>query len=1175
MIDLRQQFQLEEQRLQRFKDLLDPIKSDTSDRARCLPNTRTGYLRDIEEWLFSPPKENILWLNGIAGSGKSTIAASITDLCDDKSRLAAFLFFEREKNEYKSIIRTIAYQLAAFEPILAAYIVPVAEQLKNITGSETRRQFEKLLLEPLKSAKGAVRGPIVVILDALDECGTTEQRREILELLKVDFAKLPLELRFFVTSRPENDIMHSLSSQKHILEVRLEHTAIESRNDVLAYIQNMMHKAIKDPIPDGFAWTDAMTMLSDAADGLFIWATTAVMMVMNSDDPFEELEGLVSNVRLLNGLDNLYATVLEQSGISWQSPKSVERFRNILGLILFGKEPLSGDNIDSILGLGKGKARLTLQRLRSVLAYEYGQSIRLYHASFADYLLSYERSGNHPWYIDTNSQRRTITVRCFDIMEQLLRFNVCDLETSFLKNDDVPGIEGRITTYIPTHLTYACRFWSGHLCDVSNSEDMADRLEKYAYNHLPYWLEVLSLTKHFTRLAGRALLDAVLWSAVCSDETGISSFLWDAYKLVIIFSSPIAQSAPHIYLSMLSLANDESVVAKHYCQTHPTIHVTRFGTKPPNPCIKVLIRSGLFDSSVTFSPDGRYVCGSYEHTIRIWHLESSEVVTAPFHRHSYHVGPVAFSPNGKHVVSGATDGSVIIWDAESGRIVTHPSGSHKRAVSSVAFSLCGKYVFTGSSDPITPIRIWDVESEAVVPSPIDVHGDGFALVAFSPDGEHIATVSNDWTIRIWDIRSGEVVVGPFEGHNGYVQSLVFLPKGDYIASGCHDNTICIWNAQTGRVVTGPFKGYKFIGTSVTVVFSFNGKRIVSNSKDRTIRIWDIESGECLTGPFRAGNVDSVAFLPDRKRVASSSSSDGTIRIWDAEFGKILTGLSEQCEQEIVSAALSPDGGRVAVGYRDGKILIWDSNYGKVVARPFELYGGRSNWITFTPDRKHIVSWSRNKYLRFLDTESSEVSVEPFEIVAGLYSNNKANLVAFLPDGGFFVSGSTHGENIMIWDTKYGKAVAGPYRGHKRSTMSVVFLPDKKHIASVSGDGTLQVWNIKSCNVVARQLEGYTEKDAYSATFLLDRRHIAFGFSRAVRIWDVQSGKAVTGLFEVDKPTVGFLNFSANGEHLLCRSVAYTGDDIIWVWNAKRGEDVSSLLVRKYMADSCILSIRLN
>ncbi|EJD08030.1 uncharacterized protein FOMMEDRAFT_38421, partial [Fomitiporia mediterranea MF3/22] len=113
---------------------------------RCFSNTCTKYLERVKSWLLSPMTDkNILWLNGIAGSGKSTIAASIMDYCDSTSRLAAFVFFVRAKNEYGSIIRTIAYQLAEFNPDLSSCITTAAEKLRDITGSTFMTQFKTLL----------------------------------------------------------------------------------------------------------------------------------------------------------------------------------------------------------------------------------------------------------------------------------------------------------------------------------------------------------------------------------------------------------------------------------------------------------------------------------------------------------------------------------------------------------------------------------------------------------------------------------------------------------------------------------------------------------------------------------------------------------------------------------------------------------------------------------------------------------------------------------------------------------------------------------------------------------------------------------------------------------------------------------------------------------------------
>ncbi|EJD08073.1 WD40 repeat-like protein [Fomitiporia mediterranea MF3/22] len=880
------------------------MRSDTSERPRCLQNTRTEYLSKIKDWLHSPSTEtNILWLNGIAGSGKSTIAASIMDYCDLESRLAAFIFFERRKSEPKSVIKTIAYQLAAFNSELAKRIISAAEQLRNITGSTLMTQFETLLLGPLRDSVDVVGDPVIIILDALDECGSTEQRQEILKLLKDDFAQLPEKFRFFITSRPENDIMTSLSLRPHISEIKLDPTLDQSRSDVHAYINDAIRNAVTDPIPAGFVCDSNMEILGDAAGGLFIWASTVVKLVSRSDDKVEKLEELVENARSLVGLDSLYGTVLEQSGISWEEDKSVERFRKILGLILLGKQPLSDDDIDKLSDLQPGKSHLMLRRLHSVLSYEPGKPVRLHHASFADYLLSPERSGDQRWFVDTNIQRHTITVRCFDVMEQLLHFNMCSLETSFICNDKVPELEKLIAKNIPLHLSYACRFWAEHLGDIPHSADVVRKLTDFAYNYMLYWLEVLTLTKQFKRVAGRALLDAIIWASLNNDQ--LSSFLWDAYRLAGIYASPVSQSTPQIYLSMLSLSKGESEVSKHFSQTHPAIETYRSGTKVTTACIKNFIGHTGQVISVGFSPDGKHVVsGSDDWTIRIWDASSGEAIAGPFEGHTSSVRSVSFSPDGKHIVSGSYDKTIRIWDASSGEVVAGPFEGHTHSVTSVSFSPDGKRVVSGSGDKT--ICIWDASSGEAAAGPFEGHIHSVTSVGFSPDGKHVVSGSGDSAIRILDASSGEVVAGPFEGHTSLVMSVSFSPDGKRIVSGSCDDTIRIWDAASGKVVARPFEGHTdwvrsvgfspdgkrvvvacpFVGhtESVTSVsFSLDGKRVVTGSHDSTIRIWDASSGEVVAGPFE-GHADlvwSVGFSPDGKHVVSGSH-DRTIRIWDLD-----------------------------------------------------------------------------------------------------------------------------------------------------------------------------------------------------------------------------------------------------------------------------------------------------
>ena len=199
---------------------------------------------------------------------------------------------------------------------------------------------------------------------------------------------------------------------------------------------------------------------------------------------------------------------------------------------MFAKEALDVSSISAFLGLEVNDVEAILNRLQSVISYEAGKPVRLHHASFADYLLG--RSENEPWHVEETERKQDMTERCFDIMATNLRFNICSIESSFIPNSEVPGLQERIDKNIPPHLSYACRFWSAHMCELKNSEVstvVRSKLGDFANARLLYWLEVLSLTDCFTRVAGRALNNASSWIEVSVIERFIDQF---AHVAVVI-----------------------------------------------------------------------------------------------------------------------------------------------------------------------------------------------------------------------------------------------------------------------------------------------------------------------------------------------------------------------------------------------------------------------------------------------------------------------------------------------------------------------------------------------------------------------------------------------------------------------------------------------------------------
>lgn len=506
--------------------LLDPIKMDASSRPVCLHGTRQDALTFIIGWLTTPSDgKNVLWLHGLAGSGKSTLSTTVAEYFRELGRLGAFIFFDRNNpthSDPNTVIRTLAHQLASFDAHVLSAVCAEIESDKRIAEAPMRRQFTKLLFGPLESVgTRPMEGPVIIVIDALDECGDPTSRKNLLMLLAQEIAKIPTMFRFLITSRAEFDINSALATRTNIVQYELSIKAESNVNDISFFLRNEV-ATIRDR-HDTFGlvsdWPGEAIIgeLASRSAGLFIWASLAANFIAESYDPEEGIEvllGVGPYGTAEAALDSLYATALHTAG-KWDSDAFITDFRSVMGAVVAGRISLSDDIIDSILLEGCRSSKVLLSRLKCLLVWSPGKPVHVLHVSFADYLTDPHRCGTKPWFIDLSLANDTLLLGCLRLMRAGLRFNLCGLETSYLSNKDVTGLSHRIKTAIPAHLAYACRFWADHLQAASRSDQLVAELENFVVNHWLYWLEALSLIDSVA-IASPALLKTARWVKVGS-----------------------------------------------------------------------------------------------------------------------------------------------------------------------------------------------------------------------------------------------------------------------------------------------------------------------------------------------------------------------------------------------------------------------------------------------------------------------------------------------------------------------------------------------------------------------------------------------------------------------------------------------------------------------------------
>jgi WD40 repeat protein len=1026
-------------------------------------------LDKIQAWGDKSLGPGLFWLSGAAGSGKSTIARTVARYFADRGRLGASFFFSRGRGDLggtEKLFTTLAAQLANALPSLKQHIYDAVTKDHNIGTSGMSEQWKKLIYQPASKlgVYSQCRPTIIVVIDALDECDHEGGRNDmgvILRLLQGVKDLSTIWLRIFITSRPEislNEGFEALQWRTFIgipVDSILHHISKDKvQQDLLVFIRNEFERIREERLLSDWVKEEDISSLARDANGLFVYAAT-VCRFIDRRHPDKHLLAILPGMRSSSpghrisptrSPDEMYTQVLKSSITSnykeEDSKDVLELYKHTLGSLAVLLETLPLFALTNLLDLQKRDVDEILHKLQAVLDVPdaHDSPICILHTSFRDFVLNKNRCRDLNFWIDEMDSHRRLFRHCIRLMSIYLRRDICRQQAPGTLVADVDN--DCIKRFLPAEVRYACLYWIHHLQKSGTQLVDNDEVHQFLQDHFLHWLEALGWLRRTTEeiRAISALEAHILVSypsmltrrqsliPIKADKSPeLHAFVHDAKRFFIENGFSIAQAPLQVYCSALVFAPEKSVIRKRFEACIPA-----WIEKKPNVqehwCRPLQTFGGPSTpvESVAFSPNSKLIVSPHGNEARIWDAITGAVV----HAFGYDHQPtsVAFSPDGKQVVSTISGSKKVSFtDAASGAVLYLLDG-HSDTVQSVDFSPDGKMVISRSID--RTVRLWSAgtgallwtldcyESDKPYRSVTDIdemaqRSSGWIRhIAISPDGKLVVAGSFDRT-RLWDITTKSVRV--LEGYSGKSRTVAFSPDSKLVLSGSDEKIIRLWDTAAGGL-RHTLEGH--LGRVSSACFSPDGKIIVSGSFDKTVRLWNAETGtmrQILEGHPNAITV--VAFSPDGKLIASLDKR--TLCLWDAKAGAVRQSI-ERLSSQFTSLAFSPDSRLLVSATSDGTVQVWDAlaeTTQPIVEAP------KFSWIMtvlFSPDGKLVGSVSQYNEVRLWDVNTGVARKE----LQGHGHLGMITSVGFSKDSKF-IAVQLLGGKVHTWDVLTGTSPQAP------------------------------------------------------------------------------------------------------------------------------------------------------
>ncbi|KAJ5634772.1 hypothetical protein N7528_002614 [Penicillium herquei] len=1001
--------------------------------AKCLENTRIEILKDIETWGMESDDRCIFWLNGMAGTGKSTISRTVAEMFQKRQLLGASFFFSRTgelRNQATALFPTLVAQLTDTLPELRPYLKEAIDKDRTIGEQSPQNQWERLILEPLSELDKSLLLPlpVVIVIDALDECRDHDQHG-IMGLFSQARKLSMIRLRTLIVSRPEKSIVKGFQKlPDHIYrewKLDSDEQTPQTMRDVSVFLNHKLSTlAAENELEAEWPGEDIKRTLAQRTGRLFIYAAT-VCRFLEGNFPEERLDILLSTESTDDSptadLDEIYSMVLRQK-ITESAEKStlIALFQKIVGTIILLNETLSPQSLSMLLEIPLRKVRILLDMLRSVLVVPDDDTapVSLFHLSFHDFLLDETRCSNLNIHIEEEKSHEHIFNSCLNVMARHLTRDICQLRRPGTLQKDIQ--RSVIDMHIPHAVQYSCIFWIDHL--MTSKSDLSDdkRIYQFLTTHLLHWIEVLSLIgKIFDGIGSIITLEGLVKS---TRDSVLREFVYDAKRFMFHVRYMTEEAPLQLYCSGLLLTPHNSIVRNLFEHKIPPWFEKLPKVEERWPAVEqqLKIPNGLSWTSI--SSDGKMVASGCRFSTNIY---------------------VHDTVTGKQVLKFTTDKRVMALKFQEGDT---------------------KLALVNQSGEIKLLDISTGDEQLVFHSPApDYQLRTVRAAELSHNGLAIIYYETADSLSLLNLKTGMVTCLGYGLSQPSHSSL--STNGDFVVTSNRDPTVYVfdvtksqWLEHITREAWSPDSSESYFKGGTSLWFCALGKSMLAAAySDGKLSLWtDVTRENCkidLQGHF-SSSPPEIAFSSDDTKLIcwyqGTWNTVGVLKIWDTRSAQI-THVFETAEAYLTKPELLPNS-LTMIGHT--------VHYIEIINLDLEPYWKKprvARLVSISQDKKIAIIEFRSGYkdhgLELWNLhDDTKINFQPCDIQA----------IALSPDGRLLATAYKDGI-VTLWDTASVKPLK-TFRAHEDLCYCLNFSRDStKLISSNSGPAGHEVRHFRDCS----------------------------------------------------------------------------------------------------------------